>query len=424
MRITLASAQRRTARGDTAAIVAAAARKLRAGRNAGTALVIDVSPCRWRGLPGRASLFAACFALPMLRRARPRRSSAMLTIGNRVPRACRQCPADRAQAAVRPAALPLPRGGDRDAAHRRLPPDAGRLAGADAALLAAGCDGIALFGTTGEGAEFASRTGPPRSRRCSPPGVPARRLDRLGRARSRSRTSSRLAAHATDREVDGVLLDAALRLSRRASPRTRHSATSPPSSTGSAGPDLRLYLYHFPEISGVPITPQVVRRLDERYPGIIAGVKDSGGDARLHRGSGAPLLAPLDLHRQRDPPARAAGGGRARHDLRPRQRDAAAHARDARRAHGFDRRAVLPACSRPTRSSPAGPSSPSVKAVLADWLGDPAWRRVIPPLPELPMLERQRLVADFRAWDAGLPAGAPRPRRGPGRAGSWSLRRA
>ena len=28
----------------------------------------------------------------------------------------------------------------------------------------------------------------------------------------------------------------------------------------------------------MPITPTVVRRLDERYPGTIAGVKDSGGD--------------------------------------------------------------------------------------------------------------------------------------------------
>ena len=28
---------------------------------------------------------------------------------------------------------------------------------------------------------------------------------------------------------------------------------------------------------------------------------------------------------------------------------------------------------------------------------------MIPPMPELPLLERQRLVADFRAWDAGLP---------------------
>ena len=43
-----------------------------------------------------------------------------------------------------------------------------------------------------------------------------------------------------------------------------------------ARPGLRLYLYHFPGISGVPVTPQVVRRLDERHPGIIAGVKDFG----------------------------------------------------------------------------------------------------------------------------------------------------
>ena len=48
--------------------------------------------------------------------------------------------------------------------------------------------------------------------------------------------------------------------------------------------DMRLYLYHFPDISGVPVTPRVIRRLDERYPGMIAGVKDSGGDLDFTEG--------------------------------------------------------------------------------------------------------------------------------------------
>ena len=47
--------------------------------------------------------------------------------------------------------------------------------------------------------------------------------------------------------------------------------------------------------------------------------------------------------------------------------------------------------------------NPSAKAVVADWLGDAEWRRVIPPMPDIAMIERQHIVADFRAWDAGLP---------------------
>ncbi len=41
---------------------------------------------------------------------------------------------------------------------------------------------------------------------------------------------------------------------------------------------LRLYLYHFPKMSATPITPGLVERLLHRYPGSIAGFKDSSGN--------------------------------------------------------------------------------------------------------------------------------------------------
>ncbi len=41
---------------------------------------------------------------------------------------------------------------------------------------------------------------------------------------------------------------------------------------------LKLYLYHFPKMSATPITPGLVERLLHRYPGSIAGFKDSSGD--------------------------------------------------------------------------------------------------------------------------------------------------
>jgi 4-hydroxy-tetrahydrodipicolinate synthase len=43
-------------------------------------------------------------------------------------------------------------------------------------------------------------------------------------------------------------------------------------------PRLRLYLYHIPQFSGVPIRPAVIARLAEAFTGVIAGVKDSAGD--------------------------------------------------------------------------------------------------------------------------------------------------
>lgn len=43
-------------------------------------------------------------------------------------------------------------------------------------------------------------------------------------------------------------------------------------------PKLRIYLYHIPPVSGVPISFNLIERLLKDYPGIIAGVKDSSGD--------------------------------------------------------------------------------------------------------------------------------------------------
>ncbi len=41
---------------------------------------------------------------------------------------------------------------------------------------------------------------------------------------------------------------------------------------------LRIYVYHIPPVSGVPITLPLIERLLKTFPGIIAGTKDSSGD--------------------------------------------------------------------------------------------------------------------------------------------------
>ena len=41
---------------------------------------------------------------------------------------------------------------------------------------------------------------------------------------------------------------------------------------------LQLYLYHIPPVSQVPITLALIERLLSKYPGIVAGVKDSSGE--------------------------------------------------------------------------------------------------------------------------------------------------
>lgn len=43
-------------------------------------------------------------------------------------------------------------------------------------------------------------------------------------------------------------------------------------------PDLKIYLYHIPQVTGVGIPPDLVRRLHSAFPEVIVGIKDSSGD--------------------------------------------------------------------------------------------------------------------------------------------------
>ncbi|MGC6485126.1 MAG: dihydrodipicolinate synthase family protein [Candidatus Puniceispirillales bacterium] len=43
-------------------------------------------------------------------------------------------------------------------------------------------------------------------------------------------------------------------------------------------PQLKIYLYHIPQVSGVGLSPDLVARLHRDYPDIVVGIKDSSGD--------------------------------------------------------------------------------------------------------------------------------------------------
>ena len=77
-----------------------------------------------------------------------------------------------------------------------------------------------------------------------------------------------------------------------------------------AGDRLRLYLYHLPQVSATPLSVELVERLARAFPGVIVGVKDSGGDwfhtqALLER---VPQLAVLVGHEPHLPRLMENGG--------------------------------------------------------------------------------------------------------------------
>jgi 4-hydroxy-tetrahydrodipicolinate synthase len=282
-------------------------------------------------------------------------------------------------------------------------------------LLAEGCDGIALFGTTGEGAEFSVEDRRLTLASLLAAGIaPSRLIVSVGALALPDIVA--LAAHATAQGVAGVLLmppcmyrggiggDGIFRFYATVIDRV-------------ARDDFRLYLYHFPDISGIALTPPVIRRLSERYPRLIAGVKDSGGDLGftedlLRRFSHLRIFTGTETH---IPAVLASGGAGTICGL-------------ANVIPGLlrlmsdgwtlpDRRRYLPMVQAVDNILSRGPFIPALKAVIADQTSEPAWRRVVPPMAELNLADEQRLLADFRQLAATLPraplAAAPAPANRP-----------
>ena len=279
-------------------------------------------------------------------------------------------------------------------------PDVGLLLERCRQLLADGCDGITLFGTTGEGAEFSVADRMAALDFVVDGGLDPRRIIVSVGALS-IRDVVTLSRHALDRKVDGLLLmPPCVYRGGVTEDGTFRFYTAVIDLLGR--PDLRLYLYHFPDICGAPITPNVVRRLDERYPGNIAGIKDSGGDldfteALLRRFSHLSIFTGSEIH----VPQVLASGGRGTicglANVMPRLMRAMFDAPTP-----FERRRFIPQILGGDLILSRRPFIASVKAMLADATGNPAWRRVLPPMAELPIIEEARMAADFRRWEATL----------------------
>jgi 4-hydroxy-tetrahydrodipicolinate synthase len=285
-----------------------------------------------------------------------------------------------------------------------LRPDVRLLSERCQTLMAAGCDGVAVFGTTGEGAAFTVEDRRLALESLLAAGIAPSRLIVSAGALALPDIVS-LAAHATARGVAGVLLMPPC-LYRTGIDEDGLFGFYATVIDRVARADLRLFLYHFPDISGIPLTPRLIGRLSDRYRATIAGLKDSGGDLGftedlLRRFSHLRIFTGTETHI----PAVLAGGGAGAlcglanviPGLLRQMIDAATL--EERNRHLHIVQAVDSALSR-------GPFIPALKAVIASQTGEAAWRRVVPPMAELSAADEQRLLADIRALAAPPPAAA------------------
>jgi 4-hydroxy-tetrahydrodipicolinate synthase len=279
--------------------------------------------------------------------------------------------------------------------------DHARLARHATSLLSQGVDGVAPFGTTGEGQSFSLAERQLGLDALLAAGVPAARVVAATGCAALTETVALtrqgVASHCAaclvlppfffkDVSDEGLYAWYARVIE------------------GVADPRLRVLLYHIPQVSGVPLSVELVARLAAAFPGIIAGVKDSAGDwantcALLQR---VPQLAILVGHEPHLPRLLRAGGAgticgvanvhpRLVRALLSPEVTAADEARMATFLEIAFRQPFLPA----------------LKSIVAECTGDPGWLAVRPPQVPLADGARLALLAALDAADLTFGAVAP-----------------
>jgi 4-hydroxy-tetrahydrodipicolinate synthase len=147
----------------------------------------------------------------------------------------------------------------------------------------------------------------------------------------------------------------------------------------------RVYLYHIPQISQVPIPLSLIRRLHAAFPKNIAGVKDSAGDFSYAKSviEALPHLAVYSSTERLLGQNLAIGGAGC---ITATANVNAAGLAQAARDPSPQAQAAIDAVR--TRYE-ALPLIPAMKEMLAR--NDPEWRRVRPPLVELSEAQRASL---------------------------------
>lgn len=163
---------------------------------------------------------------------------------------------------------------------------------------------------------------------------------------------------------------------------------------------LELLLYHFPQVTGVPVPKTVIARLLARYPRTLKGIKDSSGD----------LAHTLDLIRSF--PELAVFAGADQHLLSVLEAGGAGTISAAANLNCAASRTVFDAFEHGDRSRAESlmpkvaavraalqkrPLIPAIKHVIAQARNDPIWRTVRPPLVELEDAEGRALMAELDA---------------------------
>jgi 4-hydroxy-tetrahydrodipicolinate synthase len=288
-----------------------------------------------------------------------------------------------------------------------LSPDLAAFAAHCHALVQDGCDGIALLGTTGEANSFSSAERRAILEAALSAGIaPSRLLPGTGLANIPETVE--LTRHALSSGVATVVMLPPFYYKGVSDDGLFAAYASVIERIGD--PRLRVILYHIPQMTGLPISHDLIERLVTAFPEIVVGIKDSAGkienmEAMIARFPGFAVLAgadPLLL-----PLMRLGGGGCITATSNLVARELAyvfRNANDPAQAEGV---AAAQARINAYRDlSNAYVQIPAIKAMVGRRHGNPRWVRTRPPLLAVSAAEEADLVRRLDDIDTLFP-GAP-----------------
>ncbi len=273
-------------------------------------------------------------------------------------------------------------------------PDHARLVAHVRRLLAAGTDGVALFGTTGEGQSFSVAERRAGLEALLAAGVAPQRI-LVGTACAAPTDTIELTRHAVASGCAGALVLPPFFFKGVSDEGVYASYARV--IDGVNDPRLRLYLYHIPQVTSVDTSTAMVDRLCAAYPGIIAGIKDSSCILE-HELAFVRHFTKLSIFVGFEPhmPATVAAGGRGTicgiANLYPRALRRLFDARDE-----ATRRAELAPIEQLVELLGRFQLNPAFKAIAAHLTGDEGWLGVRPPLVALTADERAALLSGLAA---------------------------
>jgi 4-hydroxy-tetrahydrodipicolinate synthase len=165
---------------------------------------------------------------------------------------------------------------------------------------------------------------------------------------------------------------------------------------GAGVPDLRVYLYHIPQLSGVGISYGLIEMLLERYPRNVVGIKDSSGDwpntdGMLKRFPSLEVFPASEALLGKALPLGAAGCISATANLQP-----GAISRFLKSWDEDDAKSLQAGMEHVRKTVQQYPMIPALKAVVSTWTASSSWEAVRPPLIWFDAERRNKLVKELR----------------------------